>query len=234
MPEVSVVIPSKNEEKTISVCIEKLKQIFSDSDIDGEIIVADNSTDRTPEIAQALGAIVVTPDKLGYGYAYVYGFRHASGKYLVMGDADDTYDFSIVPRLLEPLLKEEADFIVGSRLKGTIKEGAMPWLHRYIGNPAITWLFNRIFGANLSDACSGMFALTKEAWDKINVTANGWDFNQQMLLGALRNGLRVGEVPIIYHPRREGASKLTSLQGGWHNLKFLMSHLFFRLKKRNG
>ncbi len=232
MPEVSVVIPSRNEKETIKACIERLKKVFSDYHIDGEIIVADNSTDKTPEIAEALGVKVVTPDKLGYGYAYLYGFSHASGEYLVMGDADNTYDFGAVPRLLEPLQKAEADFIIGSRFKGRIENGAMPKLHQYIGNPAITWLFNRIFGAKLSDACSGMFALTRQTWDKIEVRAESWDFNQEMLLSVLKNKLRIKEVPITYHPRRGGRSKLTSFQGGWQNLKFLVSHLFFRLNNK--
>lgn len=232
MPEVSVVIASKNEEETIGACIEKTKKVFSDSQVDGEVIVADNSVDKTPDIAKDLGATVVTPDKLGYGYAYLYGFSHASGRYLVMGDADNTYDFADIPRLLEPLRNGEADIVIGSRFKGKIKKGAMPWLHQYIGNPAITWLFNRIFGAKLSDACSGMYALTKETWDKIEVNADDWGFNQQMLLSALKNKLKIKEVPIIYHPRGGGRSKVTSLKGGWQNLKFLVSHIFFRLYHR--
>ncbi len=228
MPEVSVVIASMNEEESVATCIEKIRKVFNEYHIDGEIIVADNSTDRTPEIARGLGAKVLTPDKLGYGYAYSYGFTHTSGKYLVTGDADDTYDFADIIRLLEPLQKGTADFVIGSRLRGEIKKGAMPWLHRYVGNPAITWLFNRIFGGRVSDACSGMFGLTKETWDKIGVTADGWDFNQEMLVSVLRNKLRIKEVPITYYPRRGGVPKLTSLKGGWSNLKFLASHLFSR------
>lgn len=229
---VSVVIPAMNEEATIKSCIEKVKSAVRHLDITSEIILSDNSTDRTPAIAQALGVKVVTPDQLGYGYAYCYGFGHASGKYLVMGDADDTYDFNIVPQLLEPLLNGDADIVIGSRLKGSIEDGAMPWLHRYIGNPAITWLFNRVFGARLSDACSGMYAITKEAWDSLGVHANGWDFNQTMLLSVLKHRLRIKEVPIVYRRRGGGVPKLTSLCAGWHNLKFLLAHLFFRLNNR--
>ncbi len=228
MLEVSVIIASMNEEGTVGACIEKVKRVFSDHHINGEVIVADNSIDKTSEIAEALGARVLTPDRLGYGYAYSYGFSHSSGKYLVMGDADDTYDFAEIPRLLRPLQEGEADFVIGSRFKGEIKKGAMPWLHHYIGNPAITWLFNRIAGARVSDACSGMFALTRETWDKINVIADGWDFNQAMLLGVLRNKLRIKEVPITYYSRKGGVPKLTTLQGGWRNFKFLISHLFSR------
>ena len=228
MSEVSVVIASMNEEESVGHCIEQVQRTFHVHHVDGEIILADNSVDKTPEIAKALGAKVVTPDKLGYGYAYLYGFSHASGRYLVMGDADNTYDFGDISRLLEPLQRGEADFVVGSRFKGKIEKDAMPWLHQYVGNPAITWLFNRVFGAKLSDACSGMFALTKETWDKLEVTANGWDFNQQMLLSVLSNKLRIKEVSITYHARGGGETKLTSLRGGWQNLKFLVSHIFFR------
>ncbi|MGB9831273.1 MAG: glycosyltransferase family 2 protein, partial [Fervidicoccus fontis] len=137
--EVSVVIPSKNEEATIGICIGKIKKVFQEYNINGEIIVADNSTDSTPEIAKSLGAKVVRPDKLGYGYAYRYGFKHARGKYIVMGDADNTYDFLEMIKLIEPLRRDEADIVIGSRFKGCIKEGAMKWLHRYIGNPILTF-----------------------------------------------------------------------------------------------
>lgn len=230
MVEVSVVLPTLNEEKTIRTCIEKINEVFNDYNIEGEIIISDNSNDNSPKIAQALGAKVVTPDKLGYGYAYCYGFTHASGRYLVMGDADGTYDFSIIPQFLEPLRNGEADFIIGSRFKGKIKTGAMPWLHRYIGNPAITLLFNIIFGAKLSDACSGMFALTRNAWDKMSLTANGWDFNQEMLMNAIKKGVKITEVPVCYHSRLGGVSKVSSFRGGWQNLKFLLTHLFIRFR----
>lgn len=116
--EVSVVIPSLNEEKTIGTCIEKVKRVFREHNIKGEIIVSDNSTDRTPEIARSLGAKVVTPDRKGYGYAYLYAFRYIRGKYIVTGDADDTYDFLEIPKLLEPLRNGEADLVIGSRFMG--------------------------------------------------------------------------------------------------------------------
>ena len=120
MPELSVVIPTKNEEKSIGICIEKIQKVFNEHHIDGEIIIADNSTDKTPEIAKRLGAKVIVPDKLGYGNAYRFGFEHTSGDYIVMGDGDNTYDFMDIPRLLEPLKKGEADLVLGSRFKGEI------------------------------------------------------------------------------------------------------------------
>ena len=138
MTELSVVIPTKNEEKSIGICIEKIQKVFNEHHIDGEIIVADNSTDNTPEIAKSLGAKVIVPDEHGYGNAYRFGFEHASGNYIVMGDGDNTYDFTDIPKLLEPLKSGEADLVLGSRFKGEIKKGAMPWHHQYIGNPVLT------------------------------------------------------------------------------------------------
>ena len=228
MADVSVVIPSLNEVETIGLCIAKVKKVFADCNIDGEIIIADNSTDGTAAVALSLGARVVTPDRMGYGYAYSYGFSHAIGKYFIMGDADNTYDFTAIPGLLEPLLAGEADFVIGSRFKGEIKKGAMPWLHQYVGNPAITRLFNMIVGAGLSDACSGMFALPRQTWDRLDVVAESWDFNLEMISSVLRNKLRIREVPITYYPREKGAPKLTSFQGGWRNFKFLAAHLLSR------
>jgi glycosyltransferase involved in cell wall biosynthesis len=132
MPEISVVIPTKNEEKSIGICIEKIQRVFSEYHVDGEIIIADNSTDNTPEIAKNLGAKVIVPDEHGYGNAYRLLFEEASGDCIVMGDGDNTYDFTDIPRLLERLKKGEADLVMGSRFKGEIKTGAMPWHHQNI------------------------------------------------------------------------------------------------------
>jgi glycosyltransferase involved in cell wall biosynthesis len=227
--EVSVVIPSLNEEETIGICIEKIKRVFREHNIRGEIIVADNSTDRTPEIARSLGAKVVTPDKRGYGYAYLYGFRYAKGKYIVIGDADDTYDFLEIPKLLEPLKRGEADLVIGSRFKGKILKGAMPWLHRYIGNPLLTWFLNFFFKAGVSDAHSGFRAFTREALEKMKLRCPGMEFASEMIIRAVWAGLRIKEVPITYYPRR-AESKLHSFRDGWRHLKFMLlyapSYLF--------
>jgi len=227
--EVSVVIPSLNEERTIGICIEKVKRVFEEHNIKGEIIVADNSTDSTPEIARNLGAKVVTPDKKGYGYAYLYGFRHAEGKYIIMGDADNTYDFLEIPKLLEPLKKGDAELVIGSRFKGRILKGAMPWLHRYIGNPILTWFLNFFFKAGVSDAHSGFRAFTREALEKMNLRGNGMEFASEMIMRAVWSGLRIMEVPITYYPR-QAESKLHSFRDGWRHLKFMLlyapSYLF--------
>ena len=231
MPEVSVVIPTKNEEKSIGICIEKVQKVFKEHQIDGEIIVSDSSTDSTPEIAKSLGARVVVPDKLGYGYAYRYGIARASGKYIVIGDADNTYDFADIPKLLEPLKKGEADLVMGSRFKGDIKKGAMPWLHRYIGNPLLTWCVNCTHNSNISDCHSGFRAFTKEACESINLKTDGMEFASEMVMRALTSGLRIVEIPISYYPRVEGSqANLNSFPDGWRHLKYIAlnapTHLF--------
>ncbi len=219
--EVSVIIPAMNEEETIGVCIKKVKETFEKYGINGEIIVSDSSTDRTPEIARSFGAKVVTPDKKGYGYAYLYAFRFARGKYIVIGDADDTYDFREIPKLLEPLRGGEADMVMGSRFKGEILPGAMPWLHKYVGNPLLTFILNLFFKAGVSDSHSGFRAFTREALEKMDLRCHGMEFASEMVIEAARKGLRIVEVPITYYPRK-GDSKLRSFSDGWRHLKFML------------
>jgi len=220
--EVSVVIPSLNEAGTIGVCIEKVKTVFRQYGVDGEIIVADNSDDDTPRIARSLGAKVVTPDRRGYGYAYLYGFKHAKGKYIVIGDADNTYDFLEMPRLLEPLMKGEADIVIGSRFRGEIKNGAMPWLHRYVGNPVLTGFLNLFFKAGVSDAHCGLRAIRRDALEKMSLRSHGMEFASEMIVEAVRRKLRIMEVPVTYYRRESSGSKLNSFSDGWRHLKFML------------
>lgn len=220
--DVSVIIPSLNESETIGTCIEKVKVVFSKYELDGEIIVADNSDDSTLKIARSLGAIVVTPDRRGYGYASLYGFKHAKGKYIVIGDADDTYDFLEMPRLLEPLVKGEADFVIGSRFKGEIKKGAMAWLHKYVGNPVLTGFLNLFFKAGISDAHCGFRAIKRDALEKMSLGSHGMEFASEMIIEAARAGLRMREVPVTYYPRKGGNSKLSSFSDGWRHLRFML------------
>ena len=224
MVDVSVVIPTLNEAETIGVCIRKIQEVFNHYGIDGEIIVADNSDDETPQIARSLGARVVTPDGMGYGYAYIYGFRYARGKYIVLGDGDDTYDFLEMPRLLEPLMKDEADLVIGSRFKGKIEKGAMPWLHKWIGNPILTWFLNLFFKAGVSDAHCGFRAIKREALEKMRLRSRGMEFASEMIIEAVRLGLRIREVPVSYRARRGGRSKLSSFSDGWRHLRFMLLH----------
>jgi len=221
MPEVSVVLPSLNEEATIGECIEKIARVFSELQLQGEIIVADNSTDRTPEIARSLGATVVTPAKRGYGNAYHAGLAHARGAYIVIGDADGTYDFAELGKFLEPLRKGDADLVIGNRFGGTIHRGSMPRLHQYIGNPVLTKLLNRLFKIRISDAHCGMRAFTKAAYEQLRLRTGGMEFASEMLVEAARKQLRIAEVAINYYPRR-APSKLHSLRDGWRHVRFMM------------
>ena len=221
MPEVSVVIPSLDEEGTIGRCIEKVKKVFNENHIDGEIIVADNSTDKTAEIAKSLGATVITPEKRGYGNAYLAGLSCAKGDFIVIADSDGTYNLSEIPKFLAPLIKGDADFVIGNRFGGNILKGAMPWHHRYIGNPILTEILNWLFRTKISDAHCGFRAFTREAYEKMNLRTSGMEFASEMVVEAARENLRIKEVPITYYPRI-APSKLHSFSDGWRHLRFMM------------
>ncbi|MCK4735769.1 MAG: glycosyltransferase family 2 protein [Methanophagales archaeon] len=221
MPEVSVVMPSRNEEGTIGGCIEKVKKVFSENHIEGEIIIADNSTDKTAEIALSLGATVITPEKKGYGNAYLAGLPHAKGDFIVIADADGTYDLLEMQKFLEPLIKGEADFIMGNRFGGNILKDAMPKLHRYIGNPILTKILNWLFKIRISDAHCGMRAFTKEAYERMNLRTGGMEFASEMIIEAAKKNLRIKEIPITYYPR-VSPSKLHPFSDAWRHLRFMM------------
>lgn len=218
--DVSVILPALDEEKTIGDCIKKIQSVFRDWALNGEIIISDASTDRTAEIARSLGAVVIHPEKKGYGNAYLEAFRHAHGRFIILGDADNTYDFSEIPQLLAPL-KTGADFVIGSRFRGTIHEGAMSPLHRYIGNPVLTWLVNIIFHTHYSDTHSGFRAITREALDRLILKTGGMEFASEMLVMASREQLKIEEVPIDYYPRLT-PSKLHSFADGWRHVRFVL------------
>ena len=218
--DVSVILPALDEERTISQCIEKIQRVFHDYAINGEIIVSDASTDRTAEIARSMGAVVIHPVKKGYGTAYLEAFSHAQGRFIVIGDADNTYDFSEIPKLLAPL-KNGADFVIGSRFKGTIHSGAMTPLHRYIGNPVLTWMINVIFQTHFTDTHSGFRAITREALDRLILKSGGMEFASEMLVMASKEHLNISEVPVEYYPRLT-PSKLHSFADGWRHIRFVL------------
>jgi len=220
MPMVSIVMPSMNEESTIRTCILKAMSFFEARGLEGEIIVVDNSTDRTAEIARSMGAVVI-PSVKGYGNAYLKGLARATGDYIAIADADNTYDLNELPMFFDILMNGEADFVIGSRLKGSIKKGAMPWLHQYIGNPFLTWLLNVLFGTSISDAHCGMRAFTREALEKMNLKSHGMELASEMVIEAADKGLRIKEVPISYDVR-DSPSKLRSLHDGWRHIRFMM------------
>lgn len=218
--DVSVILPALNEEQTIGECITRIQKVFHDNAIRGEIIIADSSTDRTAEIAESLGANVVHPEKNGYGNAYLTGFRHARGRFIVMGDADNTYDFFDIPKLIAPL-RNGADFVIGSRFKGIIHKDSMDGLHRYIGNPLLTWMINVFFHTHFSDAHSGFRVITREGFDRLTLKSGGMEFASEMLVMASKEGLKIVEVPIDYYPRLT-PSKLHSFADGWRHIRFVL------------
>lgn len=219
--EVSVVLPCLNEEATVGICIRKAKEVFEKLGIEGEIIVVDNgSTDNSVEAAKRSGAKVVSEERRGYGNAYLRGFREAAGAIIVMADSDATYDLYEMPKFLEAL--DDADLVIGTRLRGEIKEGAMSWRHRYLGNPLLTKLLNILFRTSISDAHCGMRAFRKEALEKIRPKTAGMEFASEMIIKAAKSGLTIKEVPITYYPRRAGPAKLHSFQDGWRHLRFML------------
>jgi len=220
-PLVSVIIPCMNEEKTIGRCIQKAVAALEKEGIEGEIIVSDNSTDKSREIAGNMGAKVVIPLNKGYGNAYMEGIRYARGKYFLFADADDTYDLCEMPKLLRPMLEGKADFVMGTRLRGDIKKGAMPWLHRYIGNPALTLILNFLFNTRFSDTHCGMRAITRGSYLKLDMKSEGMEYASEMIIEAARKKVRMAEVPVTYHSRLT-PSKLHSWGDGWRHLRFMM------------
>ena len=227
--DVSIVMPCLNEEATIVACIERAKEGLRRLGASGEVLVADNgSTDRSVELARAAGARVVHVRDRGYGSAYRGGFAAARGRVIVMGDSDDTYDFSKIDELLRPL-GSGADMVLGSRLRGEISPGAMPWLHRYVGNPLLSGTLNLFYRTRISDTHSGFRAFRREAYERLGLRTTGMEFASEMLIVAARAGWRIAEVPIAYHARG-GESKLRTFRDGWRHLRLLLlyspRHLF--------
>ena len=221
VPLISVVMPTMNEEAGIEECITRIKTAFAELDVTGEIVISDDSTDRTPEIARRMGARVLSPDEEGYGYAYRYAFEHARGEYVVMGDADTTYDFEELPRLFEKVRSGEADMVMGSRLDGTIKPGSMPPLHQHIGNPLLTRFLNVFYDAGVSDAHSGFRVLSRDALETLELGTDGMEFASEMIMDAGAKDLNIEEVPITYH-EREGEATLESFRDGWRHVRFML------------
>lgn len=222
-PTLSIVMPTLNEEDGIKECIQKAKSAIEELGLTAEIILSDSSTDRTPAIGRALGALVYEPDQPGYGYAYQYAFSQARGEYIIMGDADTTYDFEQIPRLLDQLQEENADIAIGSRLDGEIKPGAMPLLHRYVGNPLLTKFLNVFYSAGVSDAHSGFRIFTRDALEKMELQTTGMEFASEMIMEASSKDLDIVEKPIVYHERK-GEETLDSFRDGWRHVRFMLKN----------
>jgi glycosyltransferase involved in cell wall biosynthesis len=220
--KVSVVIPCLNEAASIERCVQRAREAMQGQGWHGEVIVADNgSEDGSADLARQAGALVVNEPRRGYGSAYLAGFAAATGDYIVMADADLTYDFGDIPRFVEKL-DEGADLVMGDRMKG-IQPGAMPWLHRYVGNPVLTGILNLFFRTGVRDAHCGMRAVRRSALPTLDLRTSGMEFASEMVIRAGKARLEIAEIPIHYHPRH-GDSKLSSFRDGWRHLRFLLVH----------
>jgi glycosyltransferase involved in cell wall biosynthesis len=219
---ISVVIPCLNEAENIERCVASALHALQKSAIAGEVIVADNgSQDGSAELARRAGAQVVHEPVRGYGSAYLAGFAAARGTYIVMADADLTYDFNEIPRFLATL-QDGADMVIGDRMQN-IHPGAMPWHHRYIGNPLLSRFLNLLFHTGVSDAHCGMRALRRDRLELLDLRARGMEFASEMVVRAAKAKLDIRQFPIEYHPRG-GESKLSSFRDGWRHLRFLILH----------
>ncbi len=229
-PLVSVVMPCLNEEAAIGACIEKIQRTFAAAGIAGEIVVCDNgSTDASVAIAERMAARVVHEPRRGYGNAYLTGFAAARGRYLIMGDADDTYDFSQIPQFLTALTVGGHEFVTGSRyLKGGDKH--VTGLHRFIGNPALTAILNLLFRTRYTDVYCGFRGFSRAAYDRIRPVSPGMEFNLELAINAKLAGLKIAEIPIDLGPRK-GESKLRTFRDGWRSLRMMLlyspNQLFF-------
>jgi len=221
-PLVSVVIPCLNEAENIESCVKAALGAIERMGVPGEVVVADNnSEDDSVRLAQEAGARVVIERRRGYGSAYLAGFAASTGRYIVMADADLTYDFEEIPHFVEEL-QAGAELVMGDRMDN-IQPGAMPWLHRYIGNPILTGLLNLFFRTGISDAHCGMRALRREVLPRLDLRTTGMEFASEMVIRASKENLKIAEFPIEYHPRG-GESKLSSFRDGWRHLRFLLVH----------
>ena len=223
--ELSVVIPCLNEAQTLRVCVERAVAALHDSGVRGEVVVSDNgSTDGSIEIARAAGARVISCPTRGYGAALTFGFRNARGKYLLMGDADQSYDFALLPRFVEAA-RRGSSFVMGSRLRGRIEPGAMPPLHRYLGTPVLTWILHRLFGTGISDCNCGMRLIERKTFFTLGVVSPGMEFASEMIVKAAVVGVAITEVPIdFYRDRRDRRPHLRPFRDGWRHLRLLLWH----------
>jgi glycosyltransferase involved in cell wall biosynthesis len=222
VPLVSVVIPCLNEAENIEECVRAALAAIEAMGVTGEVVVADNnSEDDSARLAAAAGAKVVVERRRGYGSAYLAGFSGSTGKYIVMADADLTYDFNEIPHFVAEL-EAGAEMVIGDRMDN-IQPGAMPWLHRYIGNPILTGLLNLMFSTGIKDAHCGMRAVRREVLPRLDLRTTGMEFASEMVIRASKENLQIAEFPIEYHPRG-GESKLSSFRDGWRHLRFLLVH----------
>ena len=221
--DVSVVIPCLNEANSVGICVGKAIEAFRATGLRGEVVVADNgSTDGSIEIAEKLGARVVAVPQRGYGAALRAGIAAAQGAFIIMGDADDSYDFSEVPRFVEKW-RQGYDIVMGNRFRGEIKRGAMPWHHKYIGNPALSSVLNLFFHAGIGDSHCGMRGFTRAVYDRMDLRSTGMEFASEFVIKAALLPAKIVEIPITLWPDKRGRPPhLRSFRDGWRHLRFML------------
>lgn len=222
-PEVTLVMPCLNEARSLGACIREASEAMARAGIAGEILIADNgSTDGSPAIAEQLGARVVRVAEKGYGNALRGGIAAARGRYIVMGDADGSYDFSHLPRFVEKL-RAGADLVMGNRFLGGIQPGAMPWKNRYLGNPVLSFIGRLFFSTKLGDFHCGLRGCSIDAYRRMNLRTTGMEFASEMVIKSVVLGLRVAEVPTTLRPdTRDRAPHLRPWRDGWRHLRFML------------
>jgi glycosyltransferase involved in cell wall biosynthesis len=221
--DVSVVIPCLNEAKTLGRCIEAAQSGITAAGVTGEVVVADNgSADGSVAVAEAGGARVVHCNRRGYGNALRAGFATARGTWILMGDADESYDFGELPRFLREI-KAGYELVMGSRLAGTIEPGAMPWLHRHVGNPVLSAILRLLFRVRVSDAHCGLRAFTREGVSRMDLRTGGMELASEIVIKAAVAGLRITEIPITLHrDARDRPPHLRSFRDGWRHLRYML------------
>ncbi|MEY2502413.1 MAG: hypothetical protein QOI07_2747 [Verrucomicrobiota bacterium] len=226
--DISIVVPALNEEITVGEFVDWCKEGLERAGVRGQILIIDSSTDNTPQIVLAHGGEVLRTPKRGLGRAYIDASNYIRGQWIVMGDADLTYDFRELSPFVEAF-RNGAEFVMGSRFRGSIEKGAMPGLHRYFGTPLTTWILNRIYGSHYSDIHCGMRGLTRSALDRIDLKSQSWEYASEMVLKAARLKLRTAEVPVKFYKDREGRFShhrrmgwLSPWVAGWLNLKVML------------
>jgi glycosyltransferase involved in cell wall biosynthesis len=228
-PEISIILPCRNEEQALFFCLNQIKKTIQNNNLSAEIIVSDSSTDKSPEIAKNENVILLKHDKEGYGMAYLEAFKIAKGKYIFMADADATYDFSEIPNFINQL-KNGYDFVIGNRFGKNMEKGAMQWKNKNIGTPVLSFMLKLFFRAKIKDSQSGMRAIKKESLEKLNLQTTGMEFASEMIVKALRNNLKIKEIPVNYY-KRKGESKLKPFSDAYRHIRFMLLYsplfLFF-------
>lgn len=221
--ELSIVMPCLNEEETVHICVWKARTFMYENNIFGEVIVADNgSNDRSVELAENAGARVVRVNQKGYGAALMGGINAARGNFIIMADSDDSYDFLNLMPIVEKL-RQGNDFVIGNRFKEKIAGNAMPFLHKYLGNPVLSFIGKAFFKSKISDFHCGLRGFSKEAFNSLELQTTGMEFASEMIVKATLQNCKISEVPVKLHPDgRSGKSHLNTWSDGWRHLRFLL------------